>query len=96
MHINLSTAGVTPPFTDESFEGKVVVLNIKVLTPKYQTPENQFWVAQGGFGCNPKLIGTAVWSKALADGEETRWERYDFIGTASVELVKQYFPEYEG
>ena len=76
---------------DGDLTGKVLVLNPKVLTPKHRTRENQLWRAEGGFGCKPGLGGSCVIATCLADKEEARWERGDFIGIAAP--APQYMPD---
>lgn len=72
---------------------KVIILNSDALSEHYQLPKYQFWKAKGGFGCSPFTSGRAVIATALIDGESCRWERLDFIGIASPELIKQFFPD---
>ena len=37
-------------------------------------------LAEGGFGCDPKSSGRAIFAVCLSDGEKTRWNREDFTG----------------
>jgi hypothetical protein len=82
------------PITGVDLEGKVIVMKAGVLSKKYDTIGNRLHKATGGFGCNPTATGQAVFTKCLLDGEESRWERYDFEGwitedEANVLLVKE-------
>lgn len=52
--------------------------------------ENQIWYATRGFGCSPTASGRAVYATCLGDGEKTRWNRSDFIGT----LKDEHLPEW--
>ena len=69
-------------------EGKVLVLSSDALRERHWCPKDQLWLGQGGFGCAPDSRGQAVYSVCLGDGEETRWNRVDFIGV----LDEQYLP----
>ena len=59
---------------------KILVLRPSSLKEQYRIPENQLWIANSGFGTKNYTTGTAIYSTAIADGEQTRWERYDFMG----------------
>ena len=69
-------------------KGKVLVMSPDTLQEEFWTPENQLWLATGGFGCNPKASGRAIYAACLGDGEESRWNREDFVGV----LDEQYLP----
>ena len=73
---------------DKSVEGQVLVMKPSTLKEEYRSPENQLWLATGGFGCEPKASGRAIYATCLGDGEETRWNREDFCGV----LDEQYLP----
>ena len=61
--------------------GKIVVLKDGVLKPCYDTFDNYFYRATGGFGCFPGTIGKAVFTDSLAEPElKERWSRGDFAG----------------
>lgn len=65
---------------DEDYEGKVLVLNPAVLKDEYKSPDHQLFLADSGFGCSPTARGRAVYGRFLKDGEETVYNRQDFIG----------------
>lgn len=71
-------------------ENKVLVLNPAALKESCWSPQNQLWLAVGGFGCRPSASGCAVYATCLGDGENTHWNRSDFIGI----LQEQYLPEW--
>lgn len=75
---------------DENVEGKVLVLSPETLKESAWSPQNQLWLAIGGFGCDPKASGRAVYATCLGDGEETRWNREDFVGV----LDERYLPDW--
>ena len=76
--------------TGQELEGKVLVMSPYTLKESYWAPENQLWLAGGGFGCSPSAAGRAVYATCLGDGEYTRWNREDFIGI----LDEQHLPEW--
>ena len=67
-------------FTGQDLTGKVLVMSPFTLKESYWAPENQLWLASGGFGCSPTASGRAVYATCLGDGEHIRWNREDFIG----------------
>ena len=75
---------------DADVTGKVLVMKPETLKDQYWSPENQLWLAKGGFGCDPKARGRAIYAHCLADGEDARWNREDFCGV----LDEQYLPEW--
>lgn len=77
--------------TGEDFKGKVLVLSRNALKESYWAPQNQLWVASGGFGCSPTASGRAVYATCLGDGEpNVRWDRSDFLGV----LEEAYLPDW--
>lgn len=72
------------------YEGKVLVLSPGALRESYWSPRDQLWLAQSGFGCSPTARGQAVYAVCLGDGEETRWNRYDFDGV----LDERFLPDW--
>ena len=75
---------------DENVQYKVLVLSPETLKESAWSPQSQLWLATGGFGCDPKAGGRAVFATSLADGKDARWNREDFIGV----LDEQYLPEW--
>ena len=75
----------------DQLEGSVLVM-IPPYTLKEScwSPENQLWLATGGFGCSPSAAGRAVYATCLGDGEQTRWDRSDFIGI----LKEEHLPDW--
>ncbi len=74
----------------QDYDGKVLVLSLDTLRESCWTPRDQLWVSDGGFGCSPTASGRAVYATCLGDGEQTRWNRSDFIGA----LDEQYLPDW--
>lgn len=69
--------------------GRVLVIAHTHLKRRYQLPRFQLFKAHGGFGCKEGSLGSAVFGQYIADGEESRQRRNDFIGFADDELIKQ-------
>jgi len=72
------------------YENRVLVLNPESLAFKYRNAENSLWIAYNGFGCTYGARGQAVFAKSLFSGEQSRWERADFLGIAKQESLKQW------
>ena len=75
---------------EQDFEGKVVVLSPSILKDSCLCPENQLWIATGGFGSHPYSSGRAVFATCLRDGEKTRWNREDIVGV----LDEKHLPDW--
>lgn len=78
---------------NDYYGGKIIVFgqwHMDTFNPPYQNPENQLFLAQGGFGCSPITMGRAVVGKFLSDGESVRYNRGDFLGVLKPELVEKY------
>ena len=79
-----------PAAWEESLVGKVLVVSPNTLKETAWSNENMLWLAEGGFGTEPNSRGRAVYAVCLADGEEARWNREDFLGV----LNEQYLPDW--
>lgn len=72
------------------YTGKVLVISPDTLREECWNARAQLWVGEGGFGCSPTASGRAVYATCLGDGEQTRWDRSDFLGV----LDEQYLPDW--
>ena len=72
------------------YKNKVLILRDTVLKEACRTPENQLFLAESGFGCNPSASGRAVFGRFLIDGEKARFDRGDFVGVVD----DKYLPEW--
>ena len=72
------------------YTDQVTVLKPTVLKDKFKTPEDQLFLAESGFGCSPDARGQKVFGKFLKDGEETQFNRQDFLGV----LQDEYLPDW--
>ena len=68
----------------------MLVLSSNTLREEYWQPKYQLWYAHDGFGCRPNAIGRSIRSTCLADGEQTRWNRSDFVGV----LKEEHLPDW--
>ena len=75
------------------YTGKVLVLSPDTLKESCWCAENMLWLAEGGFGCSPTASGRAVYATCLSDGEQTRWNREDFIGVLKDEFLPDWARE---
>ena len=79
-----------PAAWEESLVGRVLVLSPNTLRESCWSDKNMLWLATGGFGTEPKSRGRAVYATCLDDGEETRWNREDFLGV----LDEKFLPDW--
>lgn len=73
-----------------NYEGKVLVLRDNVLKDKYKTLDDQLFLAESGFGCDPNARDRKVFGQFLKNGEKTNFQRSDFIGI----LKGKYLPKW--
>lgn len=82
-----------PNSSELDYQGKVLVMKPEVLAEQYWKPDYQLWYAHDGFGCGPHAIGRSIRCACLGDGEETRWNRTDFIGALQEEFLPDWAQE---
>ena len=75
------------------YKGKVLVLKPTVLKEECRMPDNQLFLATGGFGCAPDSHGRKVLGYFLNDREETHFYRADFIGVIREECLPNWARE---
>lgn len=64
----------------QNFDGKVIVLRADGIKENCLNQQSQLWLCTGGFGARPDASGRAVFAINLADGENARLNRTDFVG----------------
>lgn len=74
----------------QDYTGKLLIIRADVLKEECRTPENQLFLASGGFGCSPDSSGRKVFGQFLSDGEKTHFYRSDFVGI----LAEQHIPQW--
>lgn len=77
----------------QNYAGKLLILRDSVLKEECRTPENQLFLARGGFGCDPTSSGRKVFGQFLSDGEQTHFNRSDFVGIIADEHIPQWAKE---
>lgn len=82
-----------PNSGEQDFTGRVLVLSPDTLRESCWQPENQLWLASGGFGCRPHARGRSVFCTCLGDGETTRWNRSEFVGIIRDECIPDWAAE---
>ncbi|MDD3193027.1 MAG: DUF3849 domain-containing protein [Oscillospiraceae bacterium] len=75
------------------YTGKVLVLSPDILKESCWRQEDQLWYAYDGFGCRPHARGRSIRCECLGDGEQTRWNRTDFVGVLKDEHLPQWARE---
>lgn len=71
---------------------KEVILILKLLSERLFFSVH-IRLAHDGFGCSPHAIGRSIRSTCLGDGEQTRWNRTDFIGVLREEFLPDWAKE---
>jgi len=77
----LTKSDCTSLGSDENIENKVIVIKPDVLRPEHRIATKQLYLTTGGNGTRANSLGTAVFCKNLYTSKETRFERYDILGT---------------
>ncbi len=77
----------------QDYIGRLLIIKPEVLKEEFRTPENQLFLASGGFGCSPASSGRKVYGQFLNDGEKTHFYRSDFIGIVSNEYIPEWAKE---
>lgn len=75
------------------FKDQLVVIRPENMTASARTADNQLVLATGGNGCNPDARGTAVFTKNLFTGKETRWNRLDVAGIIRPDRMPEWAKE---
>lgn len=72
-------------------EGKYLIIDPKKLKPEYQKRKFLVVKATGGFGCIENARGSAVFTECVGDGENARYERYEFVAefVGDIEALKK-------
>lgn len=89
----LTQAECQPIREDMRIDNQVVVIRPERLRPEYRTAVNQLVLALSGFGTSAYSRGRAVYVLNLYTGEESRWNREDFIGLIKPEHMPAWAQE---
>lgn len=82
-----------PDTASRDFGGRVVVLRPDDLKESALTPESQLWLCTDGFGSRAGAIGREVPAANLADGEQAKLCREDFIGVIREDCLPEWAAE---
>lgn len=77
----LSIKDCTPNDYSQNIDGKVIAIKTDVLRREYRTIDRQLYLVTGGNGSLANARGSAVFCTNLYNGNKTRWERRDVLGT---------------
>ena len=78
---------------EANYVGKVLVIAPHTLAENYRTPEDQLFLAVGGFGCNPSSLSRKVMGNYLNDGTQGTHLRQDFLGGIKEECLPEWARE---
>lgn len=76
----------------ETYYDQFVIISPGYFKPEYRSAKHQLFHAEGGFGCDPKKLGNAVFGRDC-DGPY-RQEKYNILGVATEEAIKQWEKTY--
>lgn len=77
----------------DNLKGKVMAVRPEALRPEYRSAEHQLVYVRSGNGTRRASLGTACYCTNLYNGENVRWERYDFQGEVKPENLPQWARE---
>lgn len=78
---------------DADYTGKLLILKPSVLKDEFKTPDYQLFYAESGFGCSLTAFGRKVFGKFLKDGENTNFNRSDFLGVIKDACIPEWAAE---
>jgi hypothetical protein len=64
---------------NKNYKNQLLIIKPEMLSEQYRTPENQYFYATSGFGCEPENVGKKVFGQFLSDGEKTYFRRGIFL-----------------
>ena len=88
--VPLSAADCIPLSPSDDLTGKIIVIRAEVLRREYQTATHQLKYCGGGCGAAPNKNGSAVFCTDLFSGQESRFERWDVLGTMEPEMLPDW------
>lgn len=72
------------------YEGRVLIFSADSMHEDHLHPEEQLFLAQGGFGCRPNARGTKIFGQFLCDGEKCHISRMDVVGAIRDECLPDW------
>jgi len=88
--VPITAKDCTPLSGEENLEGKVVVIKQDVLRREYRVATHQLKLCRGGSGARPNSRGSACFCIDLYSGKESRFERWDILGTMEPEQLPKW------
>jgi hypothetical protein len=77
----------------ENIRDKIIVIKPEVLRAENRLSVKQLYFATGGNGTHGNSRGTAVFCTSLYNKQDTRFERYDVMGTMEPEQLPEWAKE---
>ena len=75
---------------DDYIKGKLIVIRQDALRQEYRMSTHQLKICTGGFGSHPHSRGSACFCVDLYNGQHSRFEREDVLGTVTEEQLPQW------
>lgn len=72
------------------YEGRVLIFSPEKLSEDHLKPEEQLFIAEGGFGCRPNARGNKIFGEFLSDGEKCYITRQDVSGVIKDECLPDW------
>ena len=82
-----------PVKSDESLEGKVIVIKAEALRPEYRSASEQLMLCTGGFGAQPNARGRSCFCTSLYEGKNRTFYRSDILGTVPEDMLPAWAKE---
>lgn len=75
------------------YTDRVCIFNAQRMKESHLHPEEQIFLAQSGFGCQPNSRGTKVYGRFLCDDEECYVTRQSLVGVMKDECIPEWAQE---
>ena len=72
------------------YTDRVCIFNAQRMKESHLHPEEQIFLAQSGFGCQPNSRGTKVYGRFLCDDEECYVTRQSLVGVMKDECIPEW------
>lgn len=90
VHEPLGIIDCIPDSNTQNYKNQILVLDPEILHRNCRNAQNSLWLAYNGFGCRYGARGRAVFAENLFDGEQSSWDRSDFLGIVKTESLKKW------
>lgn len=75
------------------YTDRICIFNAQRMKENHLHPEEQIFLAESGFGCQPNSRGTKVFGRFLHDGEECYVRRQNLVGIMKDEYIPDWVHE---